>query len=180
MRFRRVGLVLVGLLVVLASLAGCVAGSEVAWPDREVAVDIDTALAAQDMAMAGAMMGSATLSEAELSSLVTFLAKQNLAGLLPVESIKIWLEPGNQIFMEMVPGAGAPLAGPIKVAGMLDVVDNMIQMDVADASIAGVSVYGPLLDVISGAINRALGDPSLGVAVDAATDEGTVTIGLGM
>jgi hypothetical protein len=63
---------------------------------------------------------------------------------------------------------------------MLDVVDNMIQMDVADASIAGVSVYGPLLDVISGAINRALGDPSLGVAVDAATDEGTVTIGLGM
>jgi hypothetical protein len=37
----------------------------------------------------------------------------------------------------------------------------------------------PLLDVIAGAINRALDDPSLGVAVGVETGEGTLSLALG-
>ncbi len=180
MQFRRLGLVVVALLIVLSSLAGCVAADTAAWPDREVTTDIDTALAAQDMAMAGAMMGSATLSEAEFSSLVTYLAKQNAGGALPVDEVKFWFEPDNMVFIEATPSAGSMLAAPVRAAGMLKVVDNMVQLDVTDAAVGGAAVYGPLLDVINGAVNRALGDPSLGVAVDVATDTGTITVGLGM
>jgi len=51
-------------------------------------------------------------------------------------------------------------------------------VDLAEASIGDIAVSGPLLDVVSGAINRALGDPSLGVAVDVSTDSGSITLSL--
>ena len=180
MQFRRLGLVVVALLIVMASLAGCVAGSAVAVPDREIAVDLDTALMAQDMGMAGLMMGSASWTEAEFSSFVTYLLKQNAGSTVPVDAVKFWFEPDNAVVIEVTPSAGVPLAGPVRLSGMIGVMDNMVQVDVNEASVGDIAVSGPLLDVVSGAINRALGDPSLGVAVDVATDSGSITLGLGM
>lgn len=180
MQFRRLGLVVVALLIVMASLAGCVAGSAVAVPDREVTVDLDTALAAQDMGMAGLMGGSVTWTESEFSSFVTYLLKQNVGAAVPLDSVKVWFEAGNAVVIEAVPSAGAPLAGPVRLSGMIGVENNMVMVDVAEASIGDIAVSGPLLDVVSGAINRALGDPSLGVAVDVATDSGSITLGLAM
>ena len=110
MQFRRLGLVLVALLIVLASLAGCVAASDMAWPDREITTDVDTALAAQDMGMAGLMMGSVTWTEAEFSSFLTYLTKQNTGGALPLDEIKVWFEAGNQVFIELTPTAGGMIA----------------------------------------------------------------------
>lgn len=179
MQFRRLGLVLVTLLIVLASLAGCVAASDMAWPDREVTVDLDTALAAQDMGMAGLMVGSVDWTEAEFSSFLTYLMKQNVGAALPVEEVKTWFEPDNKIFIELVPAEGAPVIGPVRLAGSVDVVDNMVQVDLTDAAIGNIAVMGPVLDIVEGAINRALNDPSLGVAVDVSTDEGMISVGLG-
>lgn len=178
MQFRRLGLVLVALLIVMASLAGCVAGSEVAVPDRAIEVDLDTALAAQEMGMGALIMGSATFTEAEFSSLVTYLLQQNAGAYLPLESVKFWFEPDNAVVIEAVPGSGVPLAGAVRLAGSIGVTDNMIQVDVDQASVGSVAVAGPLLDVVSGALNRALGDPSLGVAVKVTTDTGTISVGL--
>jgi hypothetical protein len=56
----------------------------------------------------------------------------------------------------------------------------MITVDLSEAAIGGIGTTGPLLNVISGAINRALGDASLGVAVDVSTDSGMINIGLAM
>lgn len=178
MQFRRLGLVVMAMIMVLASLAGCVAGAPADWPDRDVSVDLDTALAAQDMALAGAMMGSATLNESEFSSLLTYLAKQNLGGVLPVDQIKTFFAPDNKIYIELVPGEGAPLAGPIQLGGTIGVSNNVVSVDIDSAAVAGVSVAGPVLDVVSAAINRALNDPSLGVAVSVETGDGTITLGL--
>lgn len=180
MQFRRLGLVLVALLIVMASLAGCVAGSEVAVPDREIAVDLDTALVAQDMGMAGVMTGNVTWTEAEFSSFLTYLIQQNGAGAVPVDTVKVWFEPGNNVVIEATPSAGVPLAGPVRLAGMIGVENNMVQVDVAEASVGNIAVAGPLLQVVSDAVNRALGDPSLGVAVDVATDTGAITLSLAM
>jgi hypothetical protein len=179
MQFRRLGLVMVALLIVMASLAGCVAGSAVQVPERAIEPSLDTALMAQDMGMAGLMAGTVTWTEEEFSSFLTYLLQQNAGGMLPVESVKTWFEAGNMIVIEATPGEGLPLAGPIRLAGMVDVADNMVMVDVSEASIGDIAVTGPLLDVVSGAINRALGDPSLGVAVDVATDTGTITLSMG-
>lgn len=178
MQFRRFGLVLMAMMLVVASLAGCVAGAETNWPDREVAVDLDTALAAQEMGMGAALMGSASFNEAEFSSLLTYLVKQNASSVMPVDSIITLFEPDNQIFIEVTPGEGAPLAGPVRLAGMIDVVDNVVSINVSAASVAGVGVAGPVLDVVSAAINRALNDSSLGVAVAVSTDSGTIDLSL--
>lgn len=178
MQFRRFGLVVMAMILVVASLAGCVAGAPADWPDREVTVDLDTALAAQDMALAGAMMGSATLSESEFSSLLTYLAKQNLGGALPVDQIVTYFAPDNQVYIELVPGAGAPVPGPIQLSGTIGVESNVVSVDLDNAAIGGVSVAGPVLDVVSAAVNRALNDPSLGVAVAVETGDGTITLGL--
>lgn len=180
MQFRRLGLVLVALLIVLSSLAGCVAAGDMAWPDREITTDVDTAMAAQEMGMAGLMTGSVTWTEAEFSSFVTYLTKQNTGGALPIDQIKFWFEPDNKVFIELTPTAGGMLTAPVRVAGTLKVVDKMVQVDVSEAAVGGAAVMGPLLQVVNGAVNRALGDPSLGVAVNVTTDTGSITIGLGM
>jgi hypothetical protein len=181
MQFRRLGLVLVTLLVVLASLAGCVSGGAENWPDREISTDLDTALAAQDMGMAGLMAGNVSWSEAEFSSFLTYLLRQNAGGMVPVDEVKVWFEPDNQVFIEVTPGAGVPLAGPVRLAGTIGVENNMVMVDLNAAAVGSVvSVAGPLLDVVEGAINRALNDPSLGVAVDVSTDEGMINLSLGM
>lgn len=178
MQFRRLGLVVMAMIMVVASLAGCVAAAPADWPDRDVAVDLDTALAAQDMAIAGAMLGTATLNESEFSSLLTYLAKQNLGGLLPVDQITTYFAPENKIYIELDPGEGAPLAGPVLLAGTVGVDDNVVSVDVDSAAIAGISVAGPVLDVVTAAVNRALNDPSLGVAVSVETGDGTISLGL--
>lgn len=180
MQFRRLGLVLVTLLVVMSVLAGCVSGAAMTWPDREVPVDLDTALAAQDMAMAGAMMGSATLTESEFSSFITYLLKQNAGAYVPVDEVKVWFEPGNQIYIEAVPSAGVPLAGPIMASGTIGVENQNVVVGLDQAAVGPISAAGPILGVVEAAINRALADPSLGVAVNVNTDTGTVTLGLGM
>jgi hypothetical protein len=179
MQFRRLGLVLVTLLIVMASLAGCVAVSDTNWPDRDLVVDLDTALAAQDMGMAGLMMGSVDWSEAEFSSFLTYLMRQNVGATLPVDEVRTWFEADNQIFIEVIPAAGAPLAGPIRLSGAVEVVNNRIQVDLSNAAVGNVGVMGAFLDVVEGAINRALDDPSLGVAVNVSTDEGMISVGLG-
>ena len=159
-------------VMLLAMLAGCAAG-DVQVPDRAVEISMDEALAAQDAAMAGVLMGSAEWTESQFSSLVTELIKQNAAG-VPIESVKAWFtSEGLVLSVALTDGSAVVLSGNVMVE------DNRIKVDLTGASALGMSVASPLLDVVEGAINRALDDPSLGVAVGVNMGEGTLSVAIG-
>ena len=159
------------LLLVLVVLAGC-AGAAPAH-DCDVAVSLDDALAAQDKAMAGLMMGSVELTNAEFSSLVTELIKQNAAG-VPIEMVAAcFTEDGMDLDISFTDGTSLHTSGNIAVA------DNQVVVDLASAGMNGMAVAEGFLPVVEGAINRALGDASLGVAVDVSTGDGTLAVSLG-
>lgn len=167
-------------VLLLTMLAGCTMGEAAGWPDRDVEINLDTALAAQDAGIAGLMMGNLQWTESEFSSFLTELVKQNAGEANVVESITAWFEPGNQVYLrvELMPGT-VPFGNTLDLAGTVDVQDTFVHVDLSDAGIGGVRVSGPMLDVVTGAINRALADPSLGVAVDVETGDGTLGVTVG-
>lgn len=178
MRLRNLGLVLVVLLTMAMALSGCVQ-SAAQWPDRAVDVNIDSAMAGQEAGMAGLMMGSATMDESQFSSFLTYLLKQNSGEKMPIESIKAWFEPDNQIFLEVNAPGVINGADAVRLAGKIAVVNHAIQLDLSNVGIGPVLVEGPLVDYVESVINNALADPQLGVAVDVATDTGSITLGMG-
>jgi hypothetical protein len=165
-------------LLLVASLAACMA-APVAVPDRDITVDVTTALAAQNKAM-GLMSGSVEWSEAEFSSLLSVLLQQNAGENNPVNDVKVWFEPDNQIFISVGLQDGViPTGNTLDLAGTVSVVDNHVVVDVQQIGAGNVSVSGAALAPISAQINAALADPSLGIAVDVSTDTGAITVGLG-
>lgn len=169
-------------LFLIASLAAC--GAPVAVPDRDIEVSVDTALAAQDMLMAGLMMGGAELSESEFSSLLTVLLDQNSGEANPVESVKIWFEPGNKVLAQVALIDGVlpeTFAGnTLDLAGTVGVEGGMLMLDLEGASAGGFGVSPALLAPVNDQINAALAGMGLGVPVEVTTDTGSVSVGLGM
>lgn len=177
MHVRKLGLVL--MVVLMLALAGCSA-SQMAWPDREVSVDLDTALAAQDMGMAAMLTGSVTWTESDFSSFLTYLMRQNTGANFPVDTVQTWFEADNQIFIRVTLKDDV-LKGfnTLDLAGKIMVQDKAVQVAISEAAAGGVAVGGPILDMIGAQINKALSDPSMGVLVDVATDSGSITLSLG-
>ena len=167
-------------LFLIASLAACAA--PVAVPDRDIAIDVDTALAAQDMLMGGMMMGSAELTEGEFSSLLTVLLEQNSGEANPVKAVKVWFEPDGEIVarVELVKGILPESFGgnSLDLAGKISVDNGQLMLDLAGASAGGFGVSDAMLAPIAGEINAALADLGA-VPVDVETGEGTVSVGLG-
>ena len=163
------------LVLVVAVLAGCGTAEEAVMAlERQIDITMEDALAAQEKAMNALMTGEATWSEAEFSSLVSTLIEQNGGGAF-VEEVKAYFDDGNMITLE------ATLPGGVKaaLAGTIDVNDaNNIEIDLEAASAMGMAAAGGMLDVVEGAINRALADPTMGVAVDVETTEGGISLGL--
>ena len=178
----RRNLVVVAIAVLLiASLAACTA--PVAVPDRDIEISVDTALAAQDMLMAGMMMGGAELTEEEFSSLLTVLLDQNSGDANPVDSIKVWFEPGNEVFAQvaLVEGVLPETFGgnSLDVAGTVGVEGGAIMLDLTGASAGGFGISGAMLAPIASEINAALAGMGA-VPVEVETGEGTVMVGMGM
>ena len=170
---RRYLVVSVVLVLLVAVLAGCGAGAAM-LPDREVTVSIDEALAAQDAAMAGLLTGQAEWTESQFSSLVTELIKQNLGAGAPVQEVKAWFTPeGIVVAAALADGSQVVLAGDVMVE------NNRVKLDLKEAAAMGMVAAGPVLDMVEGAINRALDAPELGVAVAVDTGDGTLSLGLG-
>jgi hypothetical protein len=168
---------IIGLLLV-ASLAACTA-APVAVPDRDVTVDVDTALAAQGK-LGNLMMGNAEWSESEFSSLLSVLLQQNSGENNPVEGVTVWFEPDNQVYIRVNLKEGVlPSGNTLDLAGTVGVQDNHVVVDVQQAGVGNMSITGAALAPISAQINAALADPSLGVAADVSTDTGTVSVGIG-
>jgi len=178
----RRNLVLVAVsLFLIASLAAC--GQPVAVPDRDIEISVDTALAAQDMLMSGMMMGGAELTESDFSSLLTVLLDQNSGDANPVDAIKVWFEPGNEVIaqIQLVDGVLPATFGgnSLDLAGKLDVEGGQLKLMLDGASAGGLGVNAAFLGPVSDQINAALA--GLGsVPVNVETSEGSVNLGLGM
>jgi len=165
--------------VLLVSLAACTA-APVAVPDREIAIDVNTAMDAQNKAMGLVMAGSVDWTEAEFSSLLSVLLQQNGGVNNPVEHIMVWFEPNNQIIIRVALKEGViPSGNTLDLAGTVSVENNHVVVDLQQAGAGNMSISGASLAPISAQINSALADPSMGVAVDVSTDTGTISVGLG-
>jgi hypothetical protein len=176
---RRNWVVSIFALLLVASMSACMA-APVAVPDRDITVDVTTALDAQNKAMGLMMSGTVDWTEAEFSSLLSVLLQQNGGENNPVEAIKVWFEPDNQVFISVDLKDGViPNASSLDLAGTISVESNHVVVDLQQAGAGNMSVSGAALAPISAQINAALADPSLGVAVDVSTTEGTITVGLG-
>ena len=175
---RRNWVVLSATILLIVSLAAC-AAQGVALPERELTVDVDTALAAQGK-LGNLMMGSAEWTESEFSSLLSVLLDQNSGENNPVTGVHVWFEPDNQIYVRVALKDGViPTGNTLDLAGTVDVVDNQVQVDIAQAGAGNMSVSGAFLAPISAQINAALADPSMGVAADVTTDEGMIMVEVG-
>ncbi|HHW86915.1 MAG TPA: hypothetical protein GX400_11990 [Chloroflexi bacterium] len=174
---RRIWVVALVALLLMSSLAGCAMG-DVAAPDREVPISIDAALEGQNAGLAGLMAGKVTWSEAQLSSFLTELLKANTGPNQPVESIVVWLSPGNQIHARITLKDGVLLGGKnIDLAGTIGIENGKVAVNLTDAGANGMMVSGPIMGLVSQYINGALA--GFGVAADVMTDDGSITISMG-
>ena len=160
------------LVLLVAMLAGCAAGGAT-MPESDVEVSMDAAMAAQNKAMAGLMAGEVALTDSELSSLATELIKQNLGEMGLISGITTIFNDG-QIAVQV-----DTVAGPVQLVGNVAVNDNIVSVELEQASAMGMAATGPMLSVVEGAINRALNSPELGVALKIAASDGELMVGLG-
>ena len=159
-------------VLLLAMLAGCAAG-DAAMPEGEVQTSMEDALAAQDKAMQGLMTGAVEWTEAEVSSLLTELIKQNLGDMELVTGVTAKFSDG-QIGLKI-----DTAAGPVVLVGDVMVEDNIVQVKLDQFSAMGMAATGPVLKLVEGALNRALNSPELGVALNVEAGDGTLGVGLG-
>jgi hypothetical protein len=170
----------VAVLTLTVTMAACTMGQAVVVPERDVAIDVQTALDAQNLAMGGLMAGSVTLDESQFSSLLTELLKANSGENNPVESITAWFEPGT-IFLQVDVKDGvlpAAFGDKLAVAGTVDVADGKLMLDLSEASAGTYKVEGASLAPINAQINSALAGFNLGVPVQVETAEGTLTLSM--
>ena len=164
-------------VLLVSSLAACTSGGATV-PDREVEISVDEAMMAQEMGMAGMMMGSVEWTESQFSSLLSVLIEQNGAENNPIDSVTAWFEPDMMYLrVQMVDGT-MPMGDTLDLAGSVSVENNFVVVDLQSASAGPFTVGGSILGPISAHINKALQDPSLGVAVGVEMGEGTIMVEL--
>jgi hypothetical protein len=150
---------------------------DVAAPDREVPISVDAALEGQNAGLMGLMSGEVTWSEAQLSSFLTELLRQNTGPNQPVDAITVWLMPDNQIHIRVALKDGVLLGGSnIDLAGSVAIENSQVVVNITEAGANGMSVSGPLTGLVSSYINGALS--SIGLAADVMTDEGSITVSM--
>lgn len=164
-------------VLMVGLLAGCVA-APVTLPDHEVEVSMDAAMAAQQKGMEGLATGSVTWTEAELSSFLTALLQQYGGGAVPVTGVTVWLDDGSMALKASLAEGTVPGINSIELVGDVMVEDGRVKVDLSQAGAGPISVQGPVLGLVEGMINRALDDPSLGVAVGVEIGDEEMTIAL--
>jgi len=172
---RRNWVVVLVVAILALSLSACMA-APVALPDRDLTVDVDTALAAQGKLTTMPL----EMSESEFSSLLSVLMDQNSSDNTPVTGVSVWFEPDNQIFLQVGLKDGViPVGNTLDLAGTVSVVDGHLNIDLSQAGVGNMSVSGAMLAPISAQINSALSGPGMmALPVNVTTDTGTISVGM--
>ena len=168
-------------LLLVASLAAC--SSAVAVPNRDIEVNVDSALAAQNKIADLMTAGKVDWTENEFSSLLTVLLEQNSGENNPIASIKVWFQPDNKFYAQisLVDGVlpNTIAAKTLELVGTVDVEDGKVVLNLDGASAGGFGVAPAMLSPINEQINAALAGLNLGVPVNVSTDTGEVSVSVG-
>lgn len=179
MNLRKFGVGVAALTLALGVTA-CSVGQGVTVPQRAVPISIESAVAAQDAGLAGLLMGSATWSESEFSSLLTELLKANTGEENPVEAITAWFEPDGLFLQASIKEGVLPAAfgTTVRLAGDVMVQDGSLMILVEKASAGPYTVEGALLSPINAQINAALAGFVGGLPLSVELGQGTITVAL--
>jgi hypothetical protein len=139
-------------------------------------IDVDTALAAQNKLMSGQL----SWTESEFSSLLSVLLDQNTSDAMPVEDIKVWFEPNNQVVLRVTLAEGIiPGGNTLDLAGTVSVQNGYLNIDLSQAGAGNMSISGAALAPISAQINSALSGPGMMMLpVNVSTESGMLTVGM--
>jgi hypothetical protein len=168
------------LLISALIMSACTVGPGVTVPTRDVSVSNEAALEAQNLAMAGLMMGSVDLNEEQFSSLLTELMRANTGQNNPVEEIRAWFEP-DMIYLQAELQQGvlpAAFGNTLTLAGNLTVQDGRLLISFREAAAGNYVVAGAALDPINNQINMALASQGLMVPATVTMESGVLTIEL--
>lgn len=175
------GLLLLALLLSACSTGGLFSGDMMYAPHRSQVTDATVYRSALTALAEGDRAGRITLSEAELSSLLTAaLAGRSGEGGM-IRDVQVWLEP-DTVYLKIMLREGAiprlPGDVAVNVEGGLRTADNRLQFELERAGVGVIPIASPaLLDLVEAqlkiAVRRLVDRASpLGVEVDT----GTITI----
>lgn len=166
-------LVVVVALLLTLSVSACTVG-EAMMPEREVPISRDAAMEGQNLALSGLMSGSVTLTEEQLSSLLTLLLQQNAGEDVPIENVTAMFEPG-QMYINV--DLAQPI-GPVDslgIAGAVTVDGNTLTVDLTEAHAGPYVVNEQTMAFISDRINDAMDDIAV-LPISIETAEGELMI----
>lgn len=167
-------------VVLLATLSGCMAGTSTSAADCEVNISIDEAMNAQNAGMAGMMTGSVEWTNDQMSSFLTELLRQNVGPNFPIQQFAICFKPGGMIMARVDLGEGVLKgAATLEAVGSITVENQHLMINLTEASANGFMVNEAALAPLNAQLNAALADPSMGVIVDIETGDGTLMINMG-
>ena len=125
------------------------------------------------------MGGNVTWTEAQFSSFLTELLRQDTGPNQPVDAITAWFDPDNHVHLRFALKDGVLLGGEsINAIGTVGVVDGKIQFNLTEAGANGMMLSGAWMQYLNDYTNSYLASPSFGVAVDVQTGDGTITLSL--
>ena len=165
-------------VLMVGLLAGC-AAAPVELPAEAPEVSMDNAMMAQQKAMEGMATGEVCWTGDEVSSLVTAVVQQYGGGAVPIDGVNAWVSDGQLAVQAGLTEGTVPGISSVELVGDVMVEDGKVKVALSQAGAGPISVQGPVLALVEGMINRALDDPSLGVAVsvDVADDQLCVSMG---
>jgi len=163
-------------ILLAIALTGCSMGGS-AMPNRAVDISMDEAQSGQNAALAGALLGQATLTESQASSLLTELLKANTnGGTITIDSVETLFED-DQVFITLKLADEIAGIDSIGIAGAVMMDGNTLMVDLSEATAGDIVVGGDVMGALSGRVNDALDDLAF-PAVNIAPQSGSITVGL--
>jgi len=160
-------------------LAACTAAA-VQVPRREIKISNNEAIAAQTAGMAALTTGKVEWTEAQFSSLLSELIKQNMGKNTPISAIHAWFEPNNVIYLRVVLKPEVLKSGDtLDLAGTIEVASHHVVVKLQHAGIGNLSVSEAMLTMVNTQIDSALASANLGIAATVKTETGKLMIQIG-
>lgn len=162
-------------MLLIMSVSACTAGQPM-MPEREVPISAEAAMEGQQEALQGMMTGMVTLTESQLSSLITVLLQQNAGEDVPISSVTAAFDPGV-IYLDIA--LAQPVGGidSVGLVGNVSIDGNTLTVDLSEAY-AGPYVVGPsVMGVISDRINDAMEEIAV-MPISIETEDGALMISM--